>query len=58
MGENGGDGYNYYHYRISLTKEVLGFGLELNFQDVFGNSDFLRSDDVKQRFVFLVSRSF
>jgi uncharacterized protein (TIGR02001 family) len=49
------DGYSYTHWRASLTKEVLGFELELNYQDTSG----LNLQDIADaRAVFLISRSF
>jgi uncharacterized protein (TIGR02001 family) len=55
MGEGGGDGFDYIHWRIGLTYEIKGFELDLNYQDT-NEEDFL-GEVADSRVVFSVSRS-
>jgi uncharacterized protein (TIGR02001 family) len=50
------EGFSYTHWRVSLTKQIAGFELELNYQDTSGVEEFGEITDA--RAVFLVSRSF
>jgi uncharacterized protein (TIGR02001 family) len=56
-GENGEDGYDYTHWRIGISRPVLGFVLDLSYQDT-DNANFLGSDIADERVVFSVSRTF
>ena len=56
-GDNGGDGYDYTHWRIGISRPVLGFVLDLSYQDT-DNANFLGPDIADERVVFAVSRTF
>jgi uncharacterized protein (TIGR02001 family) len=56
-GENGEDGYDYTHWRIGIARPVLGFVLDLSYQDT-DNANFLGSDIADERVVFVASRTF
>jgi len=56
LGEFGGDGFDYIHWRIGLSKELLGFGLDLSYQDT--DDDGFLGEVADERVVFSVSRSF
>jgi uncharacterized protein (TIGR02001 family) len=54
-GETTPDGFSYSHWKIAATKEIVGFELELNYQDTSGID---LGDVTDSRVVFLLSRSF
>lgn len=56
-GENGGDGYDYFHWRIGVMRPLLGFQLDLSYQDT-DSAQFLGRDTADERIVFSVSRTF
>ena len=56
QGMNGHDGYDYTHWKIGLSKELLGFKLDLNYQDT--NEENYFGDIAGERVVFSISRSF
>ena len=56
-GDNGGDGYDYTHWRVGISRPVLGFVLDLSYQDT-DNANFLGPDIADERIVFAVSRTF
>ena len=55
-GLNGEDGYDYLYWRIGLSKELLGFNLDLSYYDTNKNEYFGKIGD--DRVVFTISRSF
>jgi uncharacterized protein (TIGR02001 family) len=55
-GLNGGDGYDYLYWRIGLSKELLGFTLDLSYYDTNESEYFGKIGD--DRIVFTISRSF
>jgi uncharacterized protein (TIGR02001 family) len=55
MGEGGGDGFDYIHWRLGLSYEIKGFELDLNYQDT-NEQDFL-GNAADSRVVFSISRS-
>lgn len=58
MGENGGDGYDYFHYRASVYKAIFGFDLDLSFHNIAGiNKDFF-GDIGDERVVFTITFNF
>jgi uncharacterized protein (TIGR02001 family) len=56
-GENGEDGYDYTHWRIGISRPVLGFVLDLSYQDT-DSANFLGPDIADERVVFTISRTF
>jgi len=56
VGLNGEDGYDYLHWRIGLSKELLGFTLDVSYYDTNENEYFGKIGD--DRVVFTISRSF
>lgn len=56
QGESGGDGFDYVNWRIGLSNELKGFGLDLSYHDT-NDSGFL-GKVADERVVFTVSRSF
>jgi uncharacterized protein (TIGR02001 family) len=54
-GETSPGGFSYSHWKIAATKEIVGFELELNYQDTSGID---LGDITDSRVVFLISRSF
>ncbi len=56
MGEDGADGFDYWHWRIGLSKELKGFELDLSYYDT-NEEDFLGKIG-ESRFVFTISRTF
>jgi uncharacterized protein (TIGR02001 family) len=56
-GENGEDGYDYTHWRIGISRPVLGFVLDLSYQDT-DSANYLGPDIADERVVFTVSRTF
>ena len=57
MGEDGGDGYDLWHWRIGLSRELKGFVLDLSYHDT-NEEEFLGVDNADKRVVFAISRSF
>ena len=55
MGEGGGDGFDYVHWRVSLAYEIKGFELNLSYHDT-NDEDFL-GNVADSRVVFGISRS-
>jgi uncharacterized protein (TIGR02001 family) len=55
-GLNGSDGYDYLFWKIGLSKEVLGFNLDVSYYDTNEEEYFGQIGD--SRFVFSISRSF
>ncbi len=56
-GENGEDGYDYVHWRIGVMRPLLGFQLDLSYQDT-DSANFLGRDIADERIVFSISRTF
>jgi uncharacterized protein (TIGR02001 family) len=56
-GENGEDGYDYTHWRIGISRPVLGFVLDLSYQDT-DSANFLGPDIADERVVLTISRTF
>jgi uncharacterized protein (TIGR02001 family) len=56
-GENGENGFDYTHWQIGISRPVLGFVLDLNYQNT-DNANFLGHDIADQRVVFGISRTF
>jgi len=56
LGLDGEDGYNYLFWRIGLSKEVLGFNLDLSYYDTNESEYFGKIGD--DRIVLSISRSF
>ncbi len=58
----GGAGFDYNHWNIGVSNEIVGFGLDIRYHDTDENSDFvaywLGSDNIDAHFVFTISRSF
>jgi len=59
-GLNGGDGYEYTHWRAGLTTEVKGFGLNLSYHDTNEEKFFndVMGQQAGEKLVFTLSRSF
>jgi len=57
MGEDGSDGFDFWHWRTGLSKDVIGFGLDLSYHDT-SEEEFLGQDIADDRVVFTISRSF
>jgi len=55
-GLDAGDGYDYLFWKIGLSKEVLGFNLDVSYYDTNEDEYFGQIGD--SRFVFSISRSF
>jgi uncharacterized protein (TIGR02001 family) len=56
-GENGENGYDYVHYRIGVSRPVLGFLLDLSYSDT-DNENYLGRSIADERVVFSISRTF
>jgi uncharacterized protein (TIGR02001 family) len=56
-GDNGHNGYDYAHWRIGISRPLLGFVLDLSYNDT-NNANFLGKDIADERVVFSVSRTF
>lgn len=56
-GDNGHNGYDYTHWRIGISRPLLGFVLDLSYNDT-SNADFLGKQIADDRVVFSVSRTF
>jgi uncharacterized protein (TIGR02001 family) len=56
-GDNGNDGYDYAHWRIGISRPLLGFVLDLSYNDT-NNANFLGKQIADERIVFSVSRTF
>ena len=57
QGLNGEDGFDYRHWRIGVSKDLLGFTLDLSYHDT-DEAEFLGDDIADERLVFTASRSF
>ena len=55
MGEGGGNGYDYLHWRLGLSYEIKGCSLNLSYQDT--NDKHFLGSAADSRLVFTVSRS-
>ena len=55
MGEDGGNGYDYVHWRLGVSYEIKGFTLNLSYQDT--NETGFLGDAADSRLVFGASRS-
>ena len=55
-GLNGGNGYNYLCWRIGLSKELLGFNLDLSYTDTNESEYFGKIG--QDHIVFTIARSF
>jgi uncharacterized protein (TIGR02001 family) len=59
MGEGGDSGYDYFHYRAGVYKEIFGFNLDLSFHNTADiDSDFFGEGLADERVVFTISREF
>lgn len=58
LGENGGDGYDYFHYRASVYKEIFGFNLDLSFHNIAGIDKNFFGDVGDERVVFTITCNF
>jgi len=59
MGMNGHDGYDYWHYRVSLTKDIpKWFTLDLSYHSTDNDAQDFFGDIADPRFVFTLSRTF
>lgn len=59
IGMDGGDGFHYVHWRISLTKEIpKWFALDLGYHDTDDDAQDFFGDIADPRFVFTISRTF
>jgi uncharacterized protein (TIGR02001 family) len=56
LGLDGRDGYDYLFWKIGLSKEVLGFNLDVSYYDTNEKEYFGQIGD--SRFVLSISRSF
>lgn len=56
QGEGGHDGFDYTTWRVGLSKELLGFNLDLSYYDT-NEEDFL-GKVADERLVFMISRTF
>jgi len=58
----GTEGFDYTHWEVGVTKEVIGFGLDLRYHDTDEDDDFVAfwgtDDFIDERIVFTISRSF
>ena len=55
-GKDGGDGYDYFHWRVGVSYTLVGFGLDLSYHNTSEHDYFVDNGD--ERLVFTVSRSF
>lgn len=55
-------GYSYSTWNVGLSKEIVGFGLDLRYHDTDESSDHVAfwggTDNIEERIVFTISRSF
>ena len=59
MGMDGGDGFDYVHWRVSLTKEIPDwFTLDLSYHDTGDDAGDFFGDIADSRGVFTISRTF
>jgi uncharacterized protein (TIGR02001 family) len=58
QGEDGGDGFDYYNWRVGLSRELLKFNLDLSYHDTFGDEDDFLGSNADGRLVFTISRTF
>jgi uncharacterized protein (TIGR02001 family) len=56
LGEGGDDGFDYTHWRVGLSKGLLGFNLDLSYHNT--SEDDLLGEIGDERLVFMISRSF
>jgi uncharacterized protein (TIGR02001 family) len=56
-GDNEHNGYDYVHWRIGISQPLLGFVLDLSYNDT-NNANFLGKQIADERIVFSVSRTF
>lgn len=57
-GDQTTSGYDYTHYKVAVSKSLVGFGLELSYQDSdIGEDEPIDENLADQRIVFAVSRS-
>ena len=56
LGKEGGNGFDYTHWRIGLSKEIKGFELDLSYHDT--NEEEFLGDIADSRVVFTLSRTF
>jgi uncharacterized protein (TIGR02001 family) len=56
LGEGGEDGFDYAHWRVGLSKELLGFNLDLSYHNT--SEEDLLGEIGDERLVFMISRSF
>jgi uncharacterized protein (TIGR02001 family) len=56
QGEDGGDGFDYTHWRVGLSKELLGFNLDLSYHNT--NEEKFLGKVADERVVFMISRTF
>ena len=58
----GTEGFDYTHWEVGITKEVIGFGLDLRYHDTEEDDDHVAywgtDDQIDARLVFTISRSF
>ena len=58
----GTEGFDYTNWNIGLTKDVVGFGLDLRYHDTEEDDDHVAywgtDDQIDARLVFTISRSF
>jgi len=57
MGLDGGNGYDWWHWRVSVGYSIFGFDLDLSYHDT-SEEEFLGKDDADDRVVFSISRTF
>lgn len=55
-GLDGGNGYDWIHYRVGASTELKGFGLDLSYHDT-NEEEFLGATVADDRLVFTISRS-
>jgi uncharacterized protein (TIGR02001 family) len=59
MGMNGNDGYDYWHWRVSFTKDIpKWFTLDLSYHNTDSDAQNFFSDIADPRLVFTISRTF
>lgn len=61
-GDPSQEGFSYTNWNIGVSKDVVGFGLDLRYHDTDEDDDFIfywgSDDNISERLVFTVSRSF
>ena len=59
MGMNGNDGYDYWHWRVSLTKDIpKWFSLDVSYHNTDSDAQDFFGDIADPRLVFTISRTF